>query len=166
MRAFLLLSATLVACTAGSYEGAVFRRGDLAYKTGGLSPAWKRIRVEDANLAFKHPGGGAIIANAICGEAMIDDVPLDVLLNQSLFGVSDIHETEREEMNLDSRAALRAHITGAMDGVPIELELVVLKKDNCTFDFQLVAGPEEFEERRPDFQQFYKAFRKIVEAKR
>jgi hypothetical protein len=161
LSALCFASLALVSCTATSYEGQIFRRGQLAYQTGSLPPEWQRIRVEDANLAFKHRDGGAIICNAICGQSRIEDVPLDVLLNHALFGVEEKKEIEREELKLDSRGALRAHVVGTVDGAPIELELVVLKKDNCTFDFQLVASIDDFPARRGDFERFYKAFHKL-----
>ncbi|MCC6807644.1 MAG: hypothetical protein IT381_09490 [Deltaproteobacteria bacterium] len=155
-----LLALVFSACSTGVYEGTVFRRGKLVYETGTLGPDWKRISVEDANLAFKHKNGGAIICNAICGEQDIRDLPLDVLVNHTLFGVDQTRELEREELVLDGRGALRVHVVGTMDGVAIELDLVVMKKDNCTFDFQLVAGIDEFKDRRPAFEAFFKAFKK------
>jgi hypothetical protein len=167
VRFVFLACVAVAACTAGScaaasYEGAVFKRGSLSYRTGALPPQWKRFRVEDANLAFKHEGGGAIVANGICGENdKIEDLPLDVLVNHALFGVEATQEVDREEFKLDARAALRSHVTGTVDGAQIELDLVVLKKDNCTFDFQLVARPDEFKARRADFEAFYKSFHKL-----
>ncbi len=158
---FAWLAIAFLSCTATSYDGATFKRGKLTYQTGGLPETWKRIGVEDANLAFKHKDGGAIVCNAICGDADIRDVPLDVLINQSLFGVEAQKEISREELKLDGRAAVRTRVSGSMDGVPIELDLVVMKKDNCTFDFQLVTTPEEFTARQPDFERFFRAFHKI-----
>ena len=159
---FAWFAIALISCTATSYDGATFKRGKLTYQTGSLPSEWKRIGVEDANLAFKHRSGGAIVCNAICGDADIGDVPLDVLINQSLFGVEAQKELKREEIKLDSRAAVRAHVTGTMDGVPIELDLVVLKKDNCTFDFQLVTSPEAFAQRQPEFERFFQSFHKVT----
>jgi hypothetical protein len=158
---FAWLAIAFFSCAATSYDGATFKRDKLSYQTGRLGPEWKRIRVEDANLAFKHQNGGAIVCNAICGDNDIRDVPLDVLINQSLFGVEDQNEISREALKLDSRAAVRTHVSGTLDGVSIDLDLVVMKKDNCTFDFQLVTTPGTFAARQPDFEQFFQGFRKI-----
>ena len=41
-----------------------------------------------------------------------------------------------------------------LDGVPVKLELVVMKKDGCTVDLYLVAPRPAFDERRVDFERF------------
>jgi hypothetical protein len=151
----------LSACAQGAYERGVYAQGKMRYKLGELPATWQRVQVEDANLTFRNKNGGAILVNSLCGSDHIDDVPLDVLLNQAIFGVENPRELERVPLTLDGRAAERARVLGALDGVPIELDMVVLKKDNCTFDFQLVGGPQEVEARRREFEGLFKGFAKL-----
>jgi hypothetical protein len=71
--------------------------------------------------------------------------------------------TEREELSqqllpLDGREALRSRHTAKLDGVPVELELVVLKKDGCVFDFTYVAPPGQAEARMADFDALLAGF--------
>ena len=71
--------------------------------------------------------------------------------------------TERQELSqqlvpLDGREALRSRHTAKLDGVPVELELVVLKKDGCVFDFTYVAPPGQAEARMPDFDALLAGF--------
>jgi hypothetical protein len=167
MRVWLAVSWLLLsACSGGAYQRGVFREGDLRYRIGDLPTQWKRVQIEDADLTFRHSDGGAILVNALCGQDHIDDVPLDVLVNQALFGVEDRQEKSRTPFTLDGRAALRAHIIGTVDGVAVELDLVVMKKDNCTFDFQLIAGKDEFLARRPDFEGLFSGFEKLPKGAR
>ncbi len=156
----------LAACSAGSYARGVYHDPRVTYRIGDLPPGWRQLLVRDADLVFKHGEGGAILINAMCGSDHIDDVPLDVLVNQSLFGVEARQEQARMPLTLDGRAALRAQITGTLDGVPIALDMVVVKKDGCTFDFQLIAAPDEVEKRRPDFEQVYSGFTKLSAGQR
>jgi hypothetical protein len=52
-------------------------------------------------------------------------------------------------------------VAGKLDGVPVEMDLVVLKKDGCTFDLTYTAAPDRFEDRREDFRRFVREFRKL-----
>lgn len=148
------------ACASGTYANHEFRGGQLDYRTGALSPDWRMVSVQDANLTFHHKDGGAILANGICGED-IEDLPLDVLTNHLLFGVEKVQELGRQQLTLDGRGAERTQLRGEVDGVPVHMDLVVLKKDGCTFDFQLLAGKSEIDARRPDFEAFFKGFTKL-----
>ncbi|HEY0710327.1 MAG TPA: hypothetical protein VGG33_26195, partial [Polyangia bacterium] len=67
-------------------------------------------------------------------------------------------ELARARLPIDGRAALRTRLQGSLDGVPIDLDLVVLKKDGCTYDLQLATSPRDFSARQPDFDRFLSAF--------
>ena len=132
------------------------RLGAVAYRVGTLPEGWTRSRSHGANLAFHHAQGGMLIVNGEC--PLQGDAPLDVLTNHLLFGVTAQKEIARTLFSLDGREALRTHLTGQLDGVPIELSLVVLKKDGCLYDFQLIAGPQQFAAREPAFHAFVAGF--------
>lgn len=140
----------------GTFSGQVFRQGAVAYRVGTLPEGWTRSRSHGANLAFHHAQGGMLIVNGEC--PLQGDAPLDVLTNHLLFGVTAQKEIARTLFSLDGREALRTHLTGQLDGVPIELSLVVLKKDGCLYDFQLIAGPQQFAAREPAFHAFVAGF--------
>ncbi len=141
---------------AGTFSGQVYRQGSVAYRVGVLPDGWSRSRSHGANLVFQHAQGGMVVVNAEC--PLQGDAPLHVLTNHLLFGVSAQQEISRTLFTLDGREALRTHLTGQLDGVPIELALVVLKKDGCLYDLQLIAGPGQFAAREPAFTSFVAAF--------
>lgn len=118
-----------------------------------LPPPWRPVRT-GARAAWRHADGGTIAANATCGDA--DDVPLDVLTNHLLFGIEDKRERGRLPLQLAGRAGLRTRLDGTLDGVRVALDLVVLKKDGCTFDLMLIAPPGT--RREPDFDRFVASF--------
>ena len=146
----------LSGCAGASFDGQVYRDHGVSFRVGTLGPGWERFRIADAALAFRHGSSGTIVANATCKD--IEDVPLDVLTNQAVFGVSDKHELSRTDVTLDGRLARRTQITGTMDGVPVALDLVVMKKNNCVFDFQLVSSPSDFAARQTDFVRLLNGF--------
>ncbi|MGZ3404834.1 MAG: hypothetical protein ACXVAN_00215 [Polyangia bacterium] len=126
-------------------------------RVANLASEWERVRDDGDGVTFHHPCGGTIATSTTCGDA--DDVPLDVLTNHALIGVEQRREQPRRRLVVDGRAALRTRLDATLDGVPVALDLVVLKKDGCTIDLYLVAPPRAFDERRPDFDRFVAAFR-------
>jgi len=158
-RSLLALAFGLAACAGARFEGDVYSDSQTAYRIGPLGPDWSRFHLSGSNLAFEHRAGGSILVNSSCEG--IKDVPLDVLVNQSLFGVQNKREAGRETFTLDGRAALRDRLSGTLDGVPVDLDLVVLKKDDCTYDLELVAGAAVFADRDQDFWRFVQGFQQL-----
>jgi hypothetical protein len=159
---FPLWLVVLLGCAGGRFEGNVYRNSQVAFQVAPLDPVWQQAHGADGDVVFHHPGGGAILTNAACD---VGDVPLDVLLNQSLFGVQDKKEQARESLTIAGREALRARLTGTMDGVPVAMDLVLLKKDGCVYDLQLVAGAATFAARDQDFEKFVQGFQVLPEAR-
>jgi hypothetical protein len=158
---FLLALVALgsTSCAGRRFEAGVYRDSRTAYRIGSLDAAWSRFDLSGSNLAFRHPSGGSILINSTCEG--IKDVPLEVLVNQSLFGVEQKHELEREGFTLDGRAAIRVRLTGALDGVAVHLDLVILKKDDCVYDLELVAGERAFPASDQDFWRFAQGFQQL-----
>jgi hypothetical protein len=164
LRATVGLLLLAIPCCAGGHfetgaEGGVYRDGQTAYRVGPLDRSWHRFGLSGGDLAFRDDSGGSILANAFCEG--IKDVPLDVLTNQALMGLEQKQEHGREIVTLDGRAALRTRLSAAVDGVPVELELVVTKKDGCTYDFELAAGERTFADREAAFWRFVQGFRQL-----
>jgi hypothetical protein len=145
--------------TRGTLSGNLYRDGAVAFRIGAHPPAWRRVQIAHGPLAFPHHYGGTILAHVTC-EARADP-SLDVLTNHQLFGIEEARERSRTPLSLDGRRALRTRVDGALDGVPIALDLVVLKKDSCTYDLELASSPEMFARRQPDFERFFMGFARV-----
>lgn len=151
------LAMVLAGCASGgTFSGQIYRQGPIAYRVGVLPSGWSQSRSHGANLAFHHSQGGTVVVNADCSQQ--GEAPLDVLTNHLLFGVTAQQEVSRTPLTLDGREALRTNLTGQLDGVPIALALVVLKKNGCLYDFQLITGTEQFAAREPAFSAFVLGF--------
>ncbi len=159
-RTLLLLGLALTApgCRHVSFEEFTLSKPDVRYRIGELPKGWHRVFLEDNDLAFAEDGdtGRAIAANATCEGH--DDPPLPVLTRHLLMGFTEREEQSQHLMSLDGREALRSRYTAKLDGVPVELELVVLKKDGCVFDFSYVAPLARAQERRADFDTLLAGF--------
>jgi hypothetical protein len=126
------------------------------YRVTPPAAGWQRVGTPGDSVAFSHPAGGTMAAHATCQDA--EDVPLDVLTNHLLFGVEQRRERSRVPTTVSGRGALRTRLTGTLDGVPVGLDLVVLKKDGCTYDLLLIAAPGTIAARQPEFERFVAGF--------
>ncbi|MBC7171662.1 MAG: hypothetical protein H5U40_04510 [Polyangiaceae bacterium] len=145
----------------GTYQGGVYRDREATYGIGELGRDWESIEIGDENdLAFRNESLGAIVqVNASCDPAL--DIPLEALTNHLLIGFTEREDVEpQSRIPLDEREALRTHVLAKLDGVPRELLLYVLKKDECVYDFALVAPPRSggFERARPGFESMVAGF--------
>lgn len=159
-RTLLLLGLALLApgCRHVRFEDFTLTKPDVRYRIGELPKGWHRVFLEDNDLAFAEDGdtGRAIAANATCEGH--DDPPLPVLTRHLLMGFTEREEQGQALLALDGREALRSHFTAKLDGVPVDLDLVVLKKDGCVFDFSYVAPLARGAERRADFETLLAGF--------
>lgn len=159
MRGSPALVLALAACTGGQLDGGVYRDGRVTYRVGTPGPRWRPMRLKGADVAYQHEEGGAFLAHGTCPDTR--DLSLDVLTNQAQFGLERRSELSRQKLTLDGRAALRTRVTAELDGVPVELDLVVMKRNQCTFDFQLVAARDVFPARDEDFWRFVTHFQEL-----
>lgn len=138
----------------------------MGFRVTGLSAPWERVAVGEHNdLAWSNASLAAIAqVNATCDQPD-QDVPLSTLTRHLLNGFTayTFPPTDAADMQtvpMDGREALRTHLVAKLDGVPRELLLVVMKKDDCIYDFALIAPPgERFEGARPDFEHLVATFR-------
>ncbi|MFP2928129.1 hypothetical protein ACLESO_23600 [Pyxidicoccus sp. 3LG] len=150
MTLLLLLLPLLAGCRRMTFEDSVLSKPDVRYRVGKLPEYWNRVWLEGNDLAFSEEDTGrALSVNATCEGH--DDPPLPVLTRHLLAGFTEREELAQQLVPLAGREALRSRYRAKLDGVPVQLELVVLKKDNCVFDFSYVAPPELAEARMADF---------------
>ncbi|HJL17228.1 MAG TPA: hypothetical protein RMH99_16290 [Sandaracinaceae bacterium LLY-WYZ-13_1] len=142
----------------GTLAGQVYRDAEARYRVGDLGPGWDRLEMGDNDLAWHHDELGAVVqVNATCDP--FQDVPLTSLTNHLLIGFTDREYRSSDVVPLDEREALRSHVVAKLDGVPRELLLYVLKKDECTYDFALIAPPAAgYERAAPAFERFVQGF--------
>lgn len=157
MMLLLLLAVPLAGCRRVSFEDRVLTKPSVRYRVGELPSHWRRVWLEGNDLAFSEEGTGrALSVNATCEGH--DDPPLPVLTRHLLMGFTERQEVSQQLVPLAGREALRSRYRAKLDGVPVQLELVVLKKDTCVFDFTYVAPPERAQERLADFEGLLSGF--------
>ncbi len=160
-----LLAAALLAAGVGCagsrvFDGRRFRGPETAYRVGRLGPGWRPLRLSgaQADVAFHHQRLAATVHTFSSCDPQYD-IPLRALTAHLLIGTTDRQLLAQRRRPLDGRASLWTHVRLALDGVPREMLLVVLKKDGCLYDLVLSAPPgERFERARRDFERFVAGF--------
>ncbi|HMI90781.1 MAG TPA: hypothetical protein VK509_05425 [Polyangiales bacterium] len=147
--ALLVLLSGGAGCGGPTFSQGIFDDGVVRYRVGDPGPGWQRVEVaEDASaLVFHHDELAATVSiNATCKE--YEDVPEEALLNHLLFGMRERVFRVDETITLDGRGAVHAVVDVQLDGVPVTLEIYLVRKDGCVYDMTLIASREAFERAR------------------
>jgi hypothetical protein len=150
-------------CGGEALRGNVYRDEEAQYRIGALGGGWERVEVEGQNdLAWHSPSSGAIVqVNATCDPD--SDVPLTALTNHLLIGFTERDVREQQVVAMDGREALRTHVVARLDGVERELLFYVMKKDECVYDFALIAPPgTSFASATAEFDEFVASFTTVA----
>jgi len=153
----------MVGCGGSSLRNGVYADEHARYRIGPLPPGFRRVEVGDNDLAFHHRGDGTISVNATCSN--YEDVPLNALVNHLLFETTERKFIVEETVTLDGRAARHVVVRAELDGVPIELELYVMKKDGCVIDLSHIRTIDASPAAREVFRAFVARFA-LLEAHR
>jgi hypothetical protein len=131
---------------------------EVCYVVGALPASWRLIHQQSGALGYFNDDASAIVAANVTCAANAEAAPLDALTRQLLVGYTDRQLVSQERVALDRREALRTRLSARLDGVPIELDLFVLKRNGCIFDLSFVAPADSFARRAPDFASFVGGF--------
>jgi hypothetical protein len=135
--------------------------GDDCYGFGEL-PGWRVVRQKKGEVAFFEDQFSAVAQiNTTCREDA-EAAPLEVLLRHLLIGYTEMHTREAEKISLVGREALHSVVEARLDGVPIVLDLYVLKRNGCVFDLTLAAPPDRYSRALADFARFVGGFRALT----
>jgi hypothetical protein len=128
----LVVSGGLLGCASAGFHDGVYEDQYVKYRVAAPLSGFSRVEVGDNDLAFRRDGYGTIGVNSTCTE--YEDVPDVALVNHLLFDTTSRKFTTEETVTLDGRGARHVIARVELDGVPVELELFVMKKDGCVFD--------------------------------
>lgn len=129
--------ALLLGCGGALRDGRFAKEGVRYRVTAPAESAFRRVGFAENDLAWSSTAGHLIATNATCKDH--GDPTLEVLTGHLLLGFEERTLVERKPLTLDGRAALRSIFEVSIDGVPAEVEVVVLKKNGCVHDFTFVA---------------------------
>jgi len=154
----ILVVAGLSACRHGAVDGGFYTKSETRYYVGQAPSGWRRVDFQDNDVAYASRDGQHLVAtNATCKE--YEDAPLKVLLRHLLMGFTELKMLDQQTKMLDGREALFSHFTAKLDGVPRELQLVVMKKDGCIYDLMQISPVGQLDPDRAAFDQLLAQFK-------
>jgi hypothetical protein len=136
--ALLLGASALAACSGvkvrqGSQAGEVVTERT-RYRFGEPGSDWRRVSLGDVDVSWVRDSSGHTLAvSSTCAD--YTEASLTALRRQQMVGFTAAERVEEHEEMVDGRAALFSRWRAKLDGVPVELGLVTLKKDGCIYDF-------------------------------
>jgi hypothetical protein len=154
-RALLVLLALAGACAdGGSLRGDLLVKGAAHVRLGPVPPGWRRVELEGADLAYRDEAReGSAMFHVRCG-GKDDDAPLTVLTEHLIMGTTEREFVSQDTVPFDHREAQHTLMRAKLDGVPMQFDIFVMKKDGCVYDLVYVAPPDRFGAGAGDFERF------------
>lgn len=126
----LLASSCSIMFGGGSPPSAKGKEYEISFKEDG----WKQIERDDrSDYVFENSDGRILLSNSFCGE--FQDQPLEYLANKTFKSVGTFKSENGKYTTLQDREAYRLQGKGKVDGVPVGLQLLNTRRNNCYFDF-------------------------------
>lgn len=112
----------------------------------------------DVDAAWKNGSNGNLIS--FLSDCQDDyDPALDGIVQDTLTGLSDLKIESTQSPTFQAREARRVVATGKVDGVPSKIDLLVFKRNRCTYILTYVGVLNAFDADHAKFDQFLKEFR-------
>jgi hypothetical protein len=149
------LAVLLAACASGeSLQGGVLVKGALRIRIGPVPAGWRPVDVGGADLAYRDDArDGSAMFHVRCG-GHDDDAPLTALTAHLIMGTTERDFLSQETVPFDRREAQHTLMRAKLDGVPMQYDIYVMKKDGCLYDLVYVAPPGRFSAGAADFERF------------
>jgi hypothetical protein len=141
LRSSLLLAAIACGSAPAHLDAGTYRAGPVAFRVGDVPSTWSPVHVDGATLAYRdEPHLASILLDARCYRKD-DDVPLLALTDHLVMGTTDRQIASQETVPFDEREAMHTLVRAKLDGVALDYDIFVLKKDGCVYDFVYVGDP-------------------------
>jgi hypothetical protein len=135
-------------------DDGVLRKGDVTVRFGPVGAGWSRIAVPGADLSYRDDASeGSVMFDVRCHDRD-GDAPLAALTAHLIMGTTERDVQREDTLPFDGREALHTLMTAKLDGVPMQYDLYVMKKDGCVYDLVYVAPPGRFAAGSPSFERF------------
>ncbi len=138
-RCTLILALGAVLCACWPFGGGGRSKLEGRYSVEHPGRPWAAVDPGGADRAWWHTENGTTLyTDSNCEQAYVDN-SLERLAQAQAAAIDDATLRESTQHRLAGRAALTATFDGQVDGVPVVVTTTVLKKDQCIYDFVMVA---------------------------
>ncbi|HVJ64818.1 MAG TPA: hypothetical protein VM901_06155 [Bdellovibrionota bacterium] len=128
------------------------------YTLAKLPSHWKKEELgAEADAVFYSATTKSLISvNSVCDR--YTDSRLETLTQDLLSPMKAVKVVHQEDLKISDRRALFTRAEGQIDGVSVQMSVIVLRKNRCLFDFSLFGTGITDAERR-EFMSFVQGFR-------
>lgn len=123
------------------------------------SPAspFKTINSENADKAWMSTATGNTISfSSDCHGA---DPSLQQMESESLAGISNLEIESANSVMYNGREARQTIATGSVDGIAVQISMVVFKKNNCNYTLTYGGVQKHFVQEEKHFEEFKARFK-------
>lgn len=117
---------------------------------------WKRASSGESDSAYTLPSGNVATLVSSCNRDQ--SASLDVLTRHLLIGTRSVKVKEKKTSAFGPNEGMHSRVSAKLEKRPFELELFVLSKGGCVFDFSLVSPKTISAEDSEAFHQFIGSF--------
>ncbi|MFL5784079.1 MAG: hypothetical protein ACJ76H_05675 [Bacteriovoracaceae bacterium] len=104
------------------------------YKIQFAENGWKQMKKDErSDYVYENDDGRILLSNSFCNEFQED--PLDHLANKTFRAIGDFKAEKSAFTTFMNREAYRLEGKGKVDGVPVALQMMNTRRNNCYFDF-------------------------------
>lgn len=119
---------------------------------------YTEIKIGSADRSWQNPKNGNTISYmSSCN--MSAEPNLEILSKMALDGVENLHVIQKNYITFNGREALNTILIGRVDGVPVQADLTVLKKNNCVFNLTYIGSINTFMFDILLYKNFFKEFK-------
>jgi hypothetical protein len=130
-----------------------------------------QVRVPPAPWASRPLDGAAVsveLPDRHTGMALLADCQspepgeLPWVARHLFFGLQERRLQDRQAVRLHDTPGVRTRVSATLDGQPVLVEGLTLRRAGCLYDFIYVAPPDVFPHRRDDFEAFVDSWAPLV----
>lgn len=119
---------------------------------------FQSLSTAEADQAWINSKNGHIISYLSDCDGKIDP-SLEQLQSEGLNVLQKMKVTEEKRFSYNGREAISAIAQGEVDGVPVKMKLVTLKKNDCNYSLAYTAVAKTFESDLGHFERFVQDFK-------
>ena len=154
---FFIMTLVLSSCVSVQLpSGKVTQAKDVQYKEPG--EPYAAIKTQNADKTWlSSKTGNTISYLSECGGT--GDSSLQSIEGESLSAMSDLQVVKSEELTYNGREARQTIAAGSVDGVSVQIILLIFKKNGCTYSLSYGGLKKQFSRELPFFEFFKQEFR-------
>lgn len=127
------------------------------YKLREPQAPFVKMTNEQADQAWQSSQSGNTIAVlSECSEQK--DPSLLTLESETIQALTNYQVISSESFQFQDRGARRSLVEGTVDGIPVRMDVVVVKKNACSYTLTYMGRANGFEKDRSAFEQFLMGF--------